>query len=65
MESLVQLVKMIVVLLAGVAVGNWFYRKVKEKKARSAPWYEAYLTVPGLIVLAALIGLPLAWWWLG
>ncbi|MFO8048818.1 MAG: hypothetical protein R6U29_07280 [Desulfosudaceae bacterium] len=64
MENLILIVKMVAALLAGVAVGNWFLREAKRVKARGAPWYQAYLTLPGLIILAAIVGLPLMWSWL-
>ncbi len=62
MQGLIVLMKMVAVVLAGIAVGNWFLTKVKEGRARSDPWYKAYLTVPGLIILVAVLGLPVAWW---
>lgn len=62
MENMIMLAKMIVVLLLGVSIGNWFFTKVKQGKAAGAPWYKAYLSLPGLIILAALLGLPVVLW---
>ena len=52
------LVKYIAVLLAAMVVGNWFLAEVKKAKLNNLPWYRPYLSIPGLIVLAAL-SLPL------
>ncbi len=59
MANLIALLKMIAVLILGAAVGNWFLRRVKQGRARGEAWYRAYLSVPGLIVLLALLGLPI------
>lgn len=62
MENMIMLAKMIVVLLLGVAIGNWFFTKVKQGKAAGAPWYKAYLSLPGIIIILALFGLPVVLW---
>lgn len=62
MENLIILSKMIAVLLLGVAIGNWFFNKVKQGKAAGAPWYKAYLSLPGIVILIALFGLPIVLW---
>jgi len=46
------------VLIAAIIVGNWFLAEVKKNNRKQQPWYKPYLSVPGLIILAA-IGLPL------
>ncbi len=62
MESLLLLLKMIVCLVGGVAVGRWFLSKVREGHVRGEPWYKAYASLPGLIILAALLLLPFILW---
>ena len=56
--NLIKLVKYAAVLVAAMIVGNWFLIEVKKAKLNSQPWYKPYLSVPGLIILAAL-SLPL------
>ena len=65
MTNLVPFLKMIACLLAGIALGNWFLTKARAGQARGDAWYKAYISLPGLIVLAALIGLPLLLWLTG
>ena len=56
--NLLKLVKYVAVLAAAMIIGNWFLIEVKKAKFNKQPWYKPYLSVPGLIILAAL-SLPL------
>jgi len=56
--SWLTLVKYGGVLIAAIIVGNWFLAEVKKSNRKQHPWYKPYLSVPGLIILAAL-SLPL------
>ena len=56
--SWLTLVKFGGVLVAAIIVGNWFLAEVKKAGRQRLPWYKPYLSVPGLIILAALC-LPL------
>ena len=48
------LVKYAAVLVAAMVIGNWFLTEVKKAKINQQPWYKPYLSIPGLIILAAL-----------
>jgi hypothetical protein len=41
-------------LLAAVILGNLFLAEVKKARTAGAPWYAPYLTLAGLLMLAAL-----------
>ncbi|MGA8183374.1 MAG: hypothetical protein WB819_06995 [Terriglobia bacterium] len=56
--NLFTLVKFVAVLVAALIVGNWFLAEAGKAKLKKEPWYKPYLSVPGLIILAAL-SLPL------
>jgi len=56
--SWLTLVKYGGVLIAAIIVGNWFLAEVKKNNRKQQPWYKPYLSLPGLIILAAL-SLPL------
>jgi hypothetical protein len=56
--KLLSLIKYVAVLVAALIIGNWFLTEVRKAKTINAPWYKPYLSVPGLIILAAL-SLPL------
>lgn len=56
--NLFTLVKFVAVLVAALIVGNWFLAEARKAKLKKEPWYKPYLSVPGLIILAAL-SLPL------
>jgi hypothetical protein len=57
-SNLFTIVKFVAVLVAAVIIGNWFLAEVRRAKLNQEPWYKPYLSVPGLIILAAL-SLPL------
>ncbi|MEE4264058.1 MAG: hypothetical protein V2I56_15315, partial [Desulfobacteraceae bacterium] len=46
------------VLIAAIILGNWFLAEVKKANRQQQPWYKPYLSIPGLLILAAL-SLPL------
>jgi hypothetical protein len=56
--TLLNLIKYAAVLVAAIIVGSWFLTEVRKAKTINAPWYKPYLSIPGLIILAAL-SLPL------
>ncbi len=63
MGCMLTLIKFAVVLIAAVLTGNWFLAEVRKTKINRQPWYKAYLTAPGLIILAAL-SLPVVLWFI-
>jgi len=60
--NLITLVKYIAVLVAAMIIGNWFLIKAKKAKINEQPWYKPYISLPGLIILLAVLGLPLFLW---
>ena len=56
--NLFTLIKYVAVLVAAVIIGNWFLAETRKAKINRQPWYKPYVSVPGLIILAAL-SLPL------
>jgi hypothetical protein len=57
--NLITLAKYMAVLVAAMIIGNWFLTEVKKSKFNKQPWYKPYISVPGLIILMAVLGLPL------
>jgi hypothetical protein len=55
------LAKAIAVLVAAMIIGNWFLVEVKKAKFSNLPWYKPYVSIPGLVILAAL-SLPIVFW---
>ena len=60
---MIDLLKIAAVLVASILLGNAFLDEFKKAKAAGKPWWAPYLSLPGLIVLAALL-VPLVIWWL-
>lgn len=53
MQSIISIIKLIAVLAAAVFVGNWFLSELRKARATGGPWYQPYLSIPGLIIVAA------------
>ena len=62
MSTLAAIVKIIAPLVAAILVGNWFMSEVKKVRARGGPWYQPYLSVPGVLVILAVLLLPILLW---
>jgi len=60
-SSLLTLFKIVAVLLAAAFVGNWFLTEVKKARLTGKPWYQPYLSIPGIMIMLALL-LPVIWW---
>ncbi len=50
---------LICALAAAVILGNWFLTEVRKSKILGRPWYAAYLSIPGIIILLLVVLLPL------
>ncbi|MFZ0131711.1 MAG: hypothetical protein WAK95_04155 [Desulfobacterales bacterium] len=61
MDVLKNLLTLAAPLLAAVILGNLFLTEVKKARRSRAAWYAPYLTLPGLMVLAAL-SIPVLIW---
>jgi hypothetical protein len=48
-------------MAAAILLGKWFQSERKALYAKDKPWYMAYLSVPGLLILVAL-SLPIIIW---
>ena len=62
-DQIIPFLRMVAVLVAAAIVGNMFLTEVKKNRLRGAKWYKPYLSLPGLVVVAA-VALPLFVWWL-
>ncbi len=58
MTLLVDILKIIAILAAAVIIGNWYQSGVKKARAQGKPWYVPYLSVPGILIIAVVILLP-------
>lgn len=62
MENIVQILKIIPILIAAILLGNWFLVELKRANATDKPWYSAYLSIPGLLIMLAILVIPIALW---
>jgi hypothetical protein len=58
---LLNILKLVAVLVAALMIGNWFLAEVKKARALRKPWYQPYLSIPGVLILLALL-LPVIVW---
>ena len=62
MENIVYILKIIPILIAAILLGNWFLAELKRANATGKPWYTAYISVPGLLILLAILVIPIVLW---
>ena len=62
MENIVNIIKIIPILIAAILLGNWFLSELKRANATGKPWYTAYISIPGLLILLAILVTPLVLW---
>lgn len=61
MEAFVKIIKIIAPLLAAILIGNWFLAEVKAARLKGKPWYKAYLSIPGILIMLVIL-LPIVLW---
>ena len=60
-ETISTIVKIIAPLVAAIFLGNWFMSEVKKARFKGAPWYQPYLSIPGLLIILAVL-VPIVLW---
>ena len=58
---MVEIIRIIAVLVAAIMLGNWFLAELRRTRAQGKAWYWAYFSLPGVLILLALL-LPLILW---
>jgi len=59
--TLLNILKLVAILVAALLIGNWFLAEVRKARSQRKPWYQPYLSIPGLLILLALL-LPVIIW---
>jgi len=62
MENIVSFLKIIPILIAAILLGNWFLAELKRVKVTGKPWYTAYISLPGLLILLVILIIPVVLW---
>jgi hypothetical protein len=61
-STLTTLLKIIATLVAAILVGNWFMSEVKKARFKGAPWYQPYVSIPGLLIILVVLLVPIVLW---
>ena len=61
-DTLATIVRIIAPLVAAILVGNWFMSEVKKARSKGAPWYQPYISIPGLLIILAVLLVPIVLW---
>jgi phage-related protein len=61
-STLTTIVKIIATLVAAILVGNWFMSEVKKARFKGAPWYQPYVSIPGLLIILVVLLVPIVLW---
>ena len=62
MSTFAAIVKIIAPLVAAILVGNWFLSEVKKVRIKGGPWYQPYLSIPGVMIILAILLIPVLLW---
>ena len=46
------------VLIAAIILGNWYMSEYKKARIAGLPWYRAYFSLPGILIFALILFLP-------
>jgi hypothetical protein len=55
MSQFIEIIKMIAIVAAAATLGNWFLKEIKKSHALRSPWYTPYISLPGILVLIAIL----------
>jgi len=61
MGKFVEILRFAAVLAAAGLLGNWFLGEVRKSRAKNEPRYKPYLTVPGVLIVIAVLA-PVIYW---
>lgn len=50
--------KYLSVLIAAVILGNWYLAEYKKARIAGLPWYRAYFSLPGILIVLIILILP-------
>ncbi len=50
--------KYLSVLIAAVILGNWYLAEYRKARIAGLPWYRAYFTLPGILIVLIILILP-------
>ncbi len=59
--TLTTIVRIIAPLVAAIFLGNWFLSEVKKARFKGGPWYQPYISIPGLLIILAIL-IPIVLW---
>ena len=62
MDALLPFLRLAAVMVAAIMLGRLFLAECRKARAAGSPWYRPYLSFPGLLVLALIVGLPFLMW---
>ena len=47
------------VLVAAAILGNWYLAEYKKARLAGQPWYRAYCSLPGVLIVVLILLLPI------
>ena len=59
---MIDLMRFVAVMIAAVVIGNWFMAELRKTRSEGKPIYKAYLTIPGILIIGIVLGLPILIW---
>lgn len=64
MNTLLLILKVLALLIGASMLGNWFLAELRSAKRKSLPWYTAYISAPGILIIIIVVLFPIIVWFL-
>ena len=55
MHTVIQIARMAALMIAAIFLGRWFLQEVRRVRAQGRPMYEAYLSIPGILIILVVL----------
>jgi uncharacterized protein HemY len=56
---MLKILQFICVLLAAAILGQWYLAEYRKARMAGLPWYRAYFSLPGILIVLLILLLPI------
>jgi uncharacterized protein HemY len=55
MSIFIQVLRLVAILIAAILLGKWYLSEYKKARYLGKPWYTAYISIPGILIILVLL----------
>lgn len=56
---MLKIIQLICVLIAASILGQWYLAEYRKARTKALPWYRAYFSLPGILIVLLILLLPI------